>query len=494
MAEICLIIPPSAFLLDERVFPSLGILRVAASLESAGHHVDVVDLSGVSNYIEAVCDYVRSHSPLAYGITCTTPQFPAVTKIMGAIREFTATRIILGGPHITLSAAARKMERKKGIYGRAHYAMILLETLFDDRILVAGDGEISIHEAIKPDAKGLIDADDLKSEMFMSDTVYDESPEPARHLIDVNSYSYSIEGNRASSMIIQLGCPFGCGFCGGRNSKSLRVIRSRTADKIIAEIRHVYERYGYTGLMFYDDELNVNPKLVDLMNKISDLQDELGVEFRLRGFVKAELFTDEQAEAMYRAGFRWLLCGFESADPRILVNINKRATLEDNTRAVEIAKRNGLKIKALMSIGHPGETEESVNSVKEWLVKMRVDDFDCTVISAYPGTPYYDEAVPTESGVWTYTQPKTEDRLHMMEIDYASAADYYKGIPGGGYKSYVYTDHLSSERIVELRDDLEIEVRKALNIPFNSASPALRYEHSPGGHLPHFVLRQQQSI
>jgi len=29
MADICLVIPPSLFLLDERVFMSLGILRVS---------------------------------------------------------------------------------------------------------------------------------------------------------------------------------------------------------------------------------------------------------------------------------------------------------------------------------------------------------------------------------------------------------------------------------------------------------------------------------
>ena len=74
-----------------------------------------------------------------------------------------------------------------------------------------------------------------------------------------------------------------------------------------------------TGFMFYDDELNVNKKMmVNLMNEVANLQERLGVDFRLRGFVKAELFNEEQAEAMHRAGFRWLLTGFESGDETIL--------------------------------------------------------------------------------------------------------------------------------------------------------------------------------
>ncbi len=48
--HICLITPPSVFLLDERVFMTLGILKVAAVLERAGVQVDMLDLSGVENY------------------------------------------------------------------------------------------------------------------------------------------------------------------------------------------------------------------------------------------------------------------------------------------------------------------------------------------------------------------------------------------------------------------------------------------------------------
>jgi radical SAM superfamily enzyme YgiQ (UPF0313 family) len=139
----------------------------------------------------------------------------------------------------------------------------------------------------------------------------------------------------------------------------------------------LYEAHGFTGFMFYDDELNVNKNMIGLMNALADLQDTLGQEFRFRGFVKAELFTREQAAAMYRSGFRWLLSGFESGSPRILENINKRAGLDENTRAIEVAKQAGLKVKALMSVGHPGESEQTTRETQEWLLKVQPEEFDC---------------------------------------------------------------------------------------------------------------------
>lgn len=489
-----MITPPSAFLLDERVFLSLGILKVAAVLEKAGHRVEFLDLSGVENFLDVVDTHMRATPSKIAAITTTTPQMPAAARIAERIRTLRPdVRLIVGGPHVTLVHAAVKLERKAARIGRAHRAIAQLESAFD--VLVSGDGEAAVFEAIADDAPKLVDGDEPKGGLFMTNADYEATPYPARHLVDLGSYRYTIEGHRATTLIAQLGCPFGCGFCGGRNSKSLRMIRTRSTASIVREIEMLHKEHGFTAFNFFDDELNVNKGLVELMNEIAALQVRLGVEFRLRGFVKSELFTDEQAAAMYRAGFRWVLCGFEAASPRILDNINKRATLEDNTRVVEISRRHGLKVKALMSVGHPGESQESITAVHDWLLEVKPDDFDCTVITTYPGTPYYDEALPHETvpDAWTYTAKRTGDRLHAYDVDFTKVAEYYKGDPSGGYHSYVFTDHLSAERLVELRDWVETDVRAKLGIPFNAGAPALRYEHSMGqGELPRFILRASE--
>ena len=486
---VCLVIPPSPFLLDERVFMSLGVLRVAAALEQAkAGRVEVIDLSGVSNFLDAIAAHAAAQ-PAAptYGITATSPQLPAAVKIAAAIRAAAPqSRIILGGPHPTLANAAAKREGKRGQPGRGTRAMDALRRIFD--VIVAGDGERAMLDAVGAPRGTVLDADDRHSPYWLSDADLETTPFPARHLVDVASYHYKIDGAPALSLIAQLGCPLGGTFCDGRNTPMLRHIRTRSAKSIVTEMIELHGRYGCTGFMFYDDELNVNTSIVDLMEEIVAAQTKLGVEWRLRGFVKSELFTPQQAEVMRRAGFRWLLVGFESGSDRILENIAKRAAKEDNTRCVEIAHAAGLKVKALMSLGHAGESAATIAETTEWLLDVRPDDFDATIITPYPGSPYYDDAVSNGSS-WTYTA-KNGDRLHQDEVDYTAEADYYKGRPGDGYVAHVWTDHLTAHDLVRARDRLENHVRERLGIPFNPSAPAIAYEHSMGQTaLPPNILR-----
>jgi len=475
--RVVLVIPPSGFLVDERVFPSLGVLKVAAALEETHVHVMVWDFSGVTDLRAAVSDQRLSGDVDVYGITATMPQMPAAAVIANLIRaQSPQSRLVLGGPHVTLLGSSAKLETQRGHHGRASQAFQQLREIFD--VLVLGDGERAIIEALTPDALDIIDADDAASPLFLKHGELEYCPLPARHLIDIASYHYQIDGVQTQSLIAQLGCPFGCAFCGGRRSPFLRRVRTRDVSHVIGEMRHLYETYGTRGFMFLDDELNVNPAYLSLLHAICDLQADLGVDFRLRGLLKSELVTEPMAQTMYQAGFRQVLVGFESGDDQILLNMQKRATVAQNTTCVSRLRRHGITVKALMSFGHPGECDRSIEATRRWLLHVEPDDFDVTIITVYPGTPYYDDAKELTPTVWTYTAANG-DRLHMLPVDHFRDVNFYKGIPGN-YQSFVYTDDLSREDLVAARDRVESDVRGRLQIAWPSAPAAVQYEHSMG--------------
>ena len=92
---------------------------------------------------------------------------PAAFRVTQALRAANpGCRIILGGPHITLINAAYKGELDRKAPGRAAKALEKMLATYD--VLVPGDGEEAIFEAIKPDAPKIVDGDDPKSSLFLT--------------------------------------------------------------------------------------------------------------------------------------------------------------------------------------------------------------------------------------------------------------------------------------------------------------------------------------
>src|SRR5205085_8554846 len=140
--------------------------KVAAVLERAGVPVEILDLSGVENFEEVVRHHAASSPSQRYGITATTPQLPAAVRISAAIRAVQPrARVILGGPHATLVHAAAVLEGKRGVSRRATDALSQLHGIFD--VLVAGDGERAVFEALQDNPPALVDGDDPRTTLFL---------------------------------------------------------------------------------------------------------------------------------------------------------------------------------------------------------------------------------------------------------------------------------------------------------------------------------------
>lgn len=438
--RILLINPPSPFLLDDRVFPPLGLLEVAAVLEAAEHQVEVLDLAGVPEYEAAAGAHMRARGPYdVYGLTATTPQFPKAIKIQTAIRQVVPeAHVILGGPHATV------MPESCGMFDK----------------VVAGDGEAAVFEALERTGPKMLDA----SKRGAVIENLDDLPFPARHLIDLRSYVWEMDGERGTTIMTQRGCPFGCVFCCGRDLFVYRKIRVRTPKNVLDELDFIHAEYGFRTFMIYDDEVNV------LVDRTLELCRALqGRDYRFRGFIKAELFTPEVARAMAQAGFAEVCTGVESGSDRILKLIKKNTTVEINSRARRIAREHGIRFKAFTMVGHLGETREDVLLTQQWLIENRPDEFDVTLFTPYPGSPLYDRQEAFASHL----------QFDKAELDYTTEMAFYKGTPGE-YKSYVATPALTREEMVHLRDEVERDVRAALGLPPRVPTAASQFEHSMG--------------
>jgi len=251
-------------------------------------------------------------------------------------------------------------------------------------------------------------------------------------------------------------CPYECSFC--CHWEGYRKVRLRHTDNVIAEIRQI-KAMGFGAVQFYDDEYDLNHKrTIELCEAIKHEQ------IKWRAFIKANCFNEAQAKAFAESGC-WELCtGVESGSDAILKTINKRATVQDNTRARELCRTYGIRFKAFAMVGHPGETRETAYATRDWLIANEVSEFNLSLFTPYLGTPNFDH-------------PEKFD-LQFDKLDYSQAEYFYRGKPGE-YQSHARTSALSGEELARLRDEIEDEVREKLRLPKQGSSLAWNTQARP---------------
>jgi anaerobic magnesium-protoporphyrin IX monomethyl ester cyclase len=464
-----LIILPSPFLTDPKTIMPLGVLYIGTAIRFAGHECVVIDLGGVENYTEYTINELTKYKKelTKVGISITTSQAQIARELTVEIRKhFPGIKIIVGGPHVTHAMLAHNR-----IPIRTQNLVDDIEDNYD--VYVIGDAEKAIIQAFDPDSPKRIDASHKLSPHYVDDVYLNEIPFPDRSLLDVKSYHYNmgmvaINENNAINIMSQRGCPYTCRFCASRMDKYGRLLRKTDRIKVIDEIRHLYHTYGYTDYTFYDDELNVNPKLGTLLDSLKDLQMEVGQEFRFRSFVKSNIVTEQQMKNLAEAGFKVVATGAESGSERILTNMAKRSTKDHNTRCVEWAHKYGIYSKSIMSLGHPGESPETLAETEKWLDEVQLTDVNFTIISALPSSAYFD-STKFENGVWVYTAPETGDKLYDEGIDWTKTVHFYNGDPSLDYEATVFTDYLSKQDLIDWHTYLENKYKEQKIDPnFNS--------------------------
>lgn len=396
--KVAFVIPPSKFLLNEYVYPSLGILYVAAAARRAGYDAFCVipGIDELDNTIDAdvVC------------VTGTTPQFDGMVDVAKANR---GKRLIAGGPHASADPKS------------------LIEAGYDT--VVIGEGEEAIVEALEG-RKGIFASNRIKT--------LDELDWPARDLIPMERYAYDLQGHRSTYIMANRGCSWKCGFCSKPWDKD-KVTR-RTVDSVVEEAVYLRDKLGFTGIMFFDDVFTMNIKwLTEFCEKIKPT----GLVWRC--FLRADTAKYDKMKMMKDAGCIEVGVGVESGSNKILKNINKGETVEANTMAREICRQVGIRFKSFFIVGLPGETYETVQETKQWIIDNQPEGYSLFVFVPLPGAPIY-EAIKRGSTEYDYV---------LDILDYKHR--YWGGImtdqisPG-------HTSELSRHEIVRLRNEMAAEL------------------------------------
>jgi len=416
--------PKSTFLIDPMVYPPLGLWYIAAQLEAQGHHTDFRDMSASLFPEDGDFDQVW--------VSATSAQMREVRVIGDIVRQWKKSAVIIGGPA----------------------AWVRPENLDD-----LGFNVIAVGECDHPkEIQNLVQFGKEAKSQGTTIKHYAERPATLDHLLPpIRRWSYMYHAfledrlgikHKTTTMFTSRGCPMACAFCeSGRNGIIWdKVVRYESVDFVNQQLDDI-QRLGYTGIQFYDDILPINkPRTHAIMEALTKRN------FTWRCFLRTDIVEKqggyEYLKEMRDAGLVEVLAGVESADNHIKQNIYKGTTIEQDTQALAWCKELGIKFKASIILGLPGETHDSMEATRKWILENRPDRVDINILIPFPGTPIMRD--PEKYDVyWTEKLPEEF---------------WFKG-PRDNMSAIVGTSSLTPEEIQAFRNGLIKDVEIA-NIPY----------------------------
>jgi anaerobic magnesium-protoporphyrin IX monomethyl ester cyclase len=196
------------------------------------------------------------------------------------------------------------------------------------------------------------------------------------------------EGFGVASVMTTFGCPFSCHFCSkpvyGRN------FRKRKADLILEEIKTI-KTLGYEGFWIADDCFTLD---MDHTRLFCNLLIEEKLEMKWICLSRTNFIKQSDIQLMQDAGCYKVFFGIESGDDDVLKLMNKKATVSDTRKTVELFSRTRIKTAGFFMIGYPGETPATVEKTCDFALSLPLDEISFTVPYPLPGTRLYEQTHP----------------------------------------------------------------------------------------------------
>lgn len=395
----------SPFLDDSKIYPPLANLYLKSFVNAHRPHIKI-DL-GDDEYDENT-DFSKYD---AVGISIMTPQRKEADLIAELVkRSNPKTKVIVGGPHIKyyLEETIKNPYFDYIVHGDGEKELVNILEGYPERIQYGNMSKREIKDAPPPDRT---------------------SPESINLL---SRYNYSLNGRECTTMMTGRGCPERCTFCEDARTS----IKWSSIDNLKKEMDDIVD-LGYGAVYIFDDLFAISKKM------ITPIVEELYFrDLIFRCNAQARHFTkddEEMAKLLSENGCYEIAFGAETGSQDILDNIDKRTTVKQNYQTVEYAKRHGIRVKAFILLGLPGENLKTLNETEEFIKNSGIDDFQCAIYMPYKGTEIRRQMDNNE-----------EIDLEMTVMREFGAY----GVKGGNTVSEVRTKDLSSDDLKEFRDYL----------------------------------------
>ena len=364
--------------------PSIGLLLLAAKARELGYEAEIIE-SDLENYSpQEVADILLEKKPKFVGITLFTVGVFNAGIIAKIIKKKAPDIIILvGGPH--MSSMGYETMNKFNDFDVAviNEGELILEALLynieNNISLESVDGIIyrekdgSIRRTQRP--QDIEDLDDLPM------PAWDLLPKfPKAYLPAIYDYPRAPVATYSASR----GCPFLCEFCD--TSTFGAKIRYNSPQRVYDIMKHLSDTYGIKHLQFIDDLFVAHNQRVQDFSRLLIANP---IDMTWSCTARVNTVKPDTLALMKQAGCWEISFGLESGSDWLLDEMKKSQRVETAVEAVKWTHEAGIRVKGLLMLGYPGETQETIAETKEFVKSIPLTTMNLSKFTPYPGSPIY---------------------------------------------------------------------------------------------------------
>jgi anaerobic magnesium-protoporphyrin IX monomethyl ester cyclase len=334
----------------------VGSLYVIGALEEAGFEVEFRDFQLFEHpdpyNPEVIAEWLARSRSEVIGIGLMIDMLPVTLMAVARLKELRPeVKVVLAGP------------------GPSNLTDEILSRHPAVDVIVRGEGELTAVDLVGAlgtggDLAGIAgiayrDRDGIHTTAHRPrNNELTDLPMPAYHRVDWRDY-------RTVGVVLSRGCIFKCTFCEIPFIWQQGVQR-RGIDGIVAELRHLKEKYGVKRVEILDDLFVSNRKWTREFCQAM-IREKVGIEWTCFGYIS--LMNEELMELMAQAGCEGIFYGIEAGSQTLLEKTGKKFGI-DEARATVLKTTKYMKPTSSFIWNYPFETMKDFSETITELVYL----------------------------------------------------------------------------------------------------------------------------
>ncbi len=232
-----------------------------------------------------------------------------------------------------------------------------------------------------------------------------------RRDLDIRRYSIGYLLHPYISFYTGRGCTAKCTFCLWPQTIGGHRYRSKSPEKVIAELEEGRALFPEVREWMFDDDTFT----IDRHRAVAVAQGirKLGLTWSCNARAHVDYDT---LRTLKECGLRLLLVGFESGNQVILDRIRKGLKLDMAREFMANCRKLGIKVHGTFIIGLPIETQETIEETIRFAQELDPHTIQVSIAAPYPGTELYRQAV--DNGWLDRTALLTERGIQAAPMRY----------------------------------------------------------------------------